>query len=122
MKAFYFSKRVDHLGHARPLLRGQGAVLVDDPALVGIQVVSGGGFNAAGYFCVSNNIIYRCVKIIRNLHEGGNIRLNLVVFIVVDGLLAHAEGICQFLLTDAAFFSQQFQIQQHESHPPSHIY
>ena len=72
-------QRVDHLGHAGPLPRGQGAVFVDDVALVGVQVVGGGGFDATGYFCMSNHIIYRCIKIIRDLYESGNIRLECVL-------------------------------------------
>lgn len=99
----FVQQRVDHLGHAGPLLRGQGAVFVDDRALVGVQVVGGGIGNGITGVCVTGNIVDCRIEIIRHLLQRVNIGFNSLVFVVIDGLLTGAEIVCQRLLTDSFF-------------------
>lgn len=53
-----------------------------------------------------NQIVHRGFKIVREGDEGANIRLNIVIFIFVDGLLADADNIGKLLLADARLYAK----------------
>lgn len=79
---------------------------------VGIQMVMLSRLNLPPDMRMSHNIINGCIEIIRHAHDSFNFRLDIKIFAFIDVRLADADGIRKFLLTDAIFSAQQFQIGQ----------
>jgi len=64
-----------------------------------------------------NQIINAGFKVISDFHQGTEIRFYIVIFILIDGLLADSDYIGKLLLTDTFIGSKLSQITDYRYHP-----
>ena len=108
-----FAIVVHHQIDAVLFFEGKQTVLVHQTDLIGVELEDR---NALGFrlgFGVADEKIHGGVEEVGHLNQGHNVRLCLVVFVFVYGLLGDSDSISQLLLTDPVGFSKHSQVFDH---------
>lgn len=92
------------------LIPAQAAVAGDEFGLLLIELKSAGWLDALAHLRAADEIIHRGIEEIRDADQNGDLRLDVMVFVFVDGRLGHKDRVRQPLLADAIFGAQGFQI------------
>ena len=84
---------------------GKQTVLVHQTDLIGVELEDRNTLGFRLGVGVSDEKIHGGVEEVGHLNQGHNVRLCLVVFVFVDGLLGYPNCISQLLLTEPVGFS-----------------
>ena len=93
--------------HALLLLFRQISILLQEYKFFVVRIICCQRRNGASFFGMSDYIIYRGRKAIRNSYQCADIRFNIMILILVDRLLTYANTISQLLLRHSFFFPQK---------------
>ena len=74
------------------------------------------GGKLRGLHTVPNQIVNACMKKVGDQDHRPNVRLDVVIFVFVDRLLAHGNCIGELLLRDAGLSTEFPQIFEHCTH------
>ena len=99
-----FTIVVHHQMDAVLFFEGKLAVLVYQTNLVRVELENRNSFGLRLSFTVTDEKIHGGVEEVGHLNQGHNVRLCLVVFVFVYGLLRYSNCIGQLLLTNTMGF------------------
>lgn len=98
------------------LIEVERAKAVHQLRFVRAELVNLRAFDAAAVGRVADDEIDGCIEIICHALEHRDFRLDVVVFIFVDGGLTDLNRVGERLLADVIFLAEQFQIGKHVRH------
>lgn len=99
------------------LIEVERAKAVHQLRFVRAELVNLRAFDTSSVGCMTNDEIDGCIEIICHALEHRDFRLDVVVFIFVDGGLTDLNRVGERLLADVIFLAKQFQIGKHVHHP-----
>ena len=99
------------------MLFGKLSKAVNEPAFFRVQVIGRYVLDLPADRAVADQVIYGGIKIIRDADQGLDIRLNAVIFVLVDRLLTDTDGLSKLLLGYGSALPEHFQVFEHDNNP-----